>query len=171
MSCSVKISGKGWANPQRRIGSLPEETSTVYPPTQVTQGNIVPSVSTPTLVLNQQQQQQQQLIKLGPTPRATLSKSIAAKKGEDTTKLLKYIDDNVIGKNGTFFGPFGRRKGQSLLMQCDLRNDHSITNFTHLLIHTVNTNAIEIFLIVNWVVRKLKSQTGKSCQTQLVFFP
>ncbi|KAL6258975.1 hypothetical protein P5V15_008898 [Pogonomyrmex californicus] len=37
-------------------------------------------------------------------------KSIAAKKGEDTTKLLKYIDDNVIGKNGTFFGPFGRRK-------------------------------------------------------------
>ncbi|CAL1688910.1 unnamed protein product [Lasius platythorax] len=39
-------------------------------------------------------------------------KSIAAKKGEDTTKLLKYIDDNVIGKNGTFFGPFGRRKGQ-----------------------------------------------------------
>ncbi|EFN62278.1 hypothetical protein EAG_03989, partial [Camponotus floridanus] len=33
------------------------------------------------------------------------------KKGEDTTKLLKYIDDNVIGKNGTFFGPFGRRKG------------------------------------------------------------
>ncbi|KAK0079010.1 hypothetical protein PV325_001853, partial [Microctonus aethiopoides] len=112
MSCSVKISGKGWANSQRRIGSLPEETSTVYP-TQVTQGNIVPSVSTPTLVLNQQQQQQnqqQQLIKLGQTPRATLSKSIAAKKGEDTTKLLKYIDDNVIGKNGTFFGPFGRRK-------------------------------------------------------------
>lgn len=39
-------------------------------------------------------------------------KSIAVKKGEDTTKLLKYIDDNVIGKNGTFFGPFGRRKGQ-----------------------------------------------------------
>lgn len=39
-------------------------------------------------------------------------KSIAAKKGEDTSKLLKYIDDNVIGKNGTFFGPFGRRKGQ-----------------------------------------------------------
>ncbi|XP_020295989.1 uncharacterized protein LOC109860968 [Pseudomyrmex gracilis] len=38
-------------------------------------------------------------------------KSIATKKGEDTTKLLKYIDDNVIGKNGTFFGPFGRRKG------------------------------------------------------------
>ncbi|EZA53975.1 tRNA 2-thiocytidine biosynthesis protein TtcA [Ooceraea biroi] len=42
-------------------------------------------------------------------------KSIAAKKGEDTTKLLKYIDDNVIGKNGTFFGPFGRRK----VVYCD----------------------------------------------------
>ncbi|KYQ57857.1 hypothetical protein ALC60_03157 [Trachymyrmex zeteki] len=39
-------------------------------------------------------------------------KSIAAKKGEDTTKLFKYIEDNVIGKNSTFFGPFGRRKGQ-----------------------------------------------------------
>ncbi|XP_014604764.1 PREDICTED: uncharacterized protein LOC106787160 [Polistes canadensis] len=43
-----------------------------------------------------------------PTPRPV--KSIASKKGEDTSKLLKYIDDNVIGKNGTFFGPFGRRK-------------------------------------------------------------
>ncbi|XP_035737279.1 uncharacterized protein LOC118448306 isoform X3 [Vespa mandarinia] len=42
------------------------------------------------------------------TPRPV--KSIATKKGEDTSKLLKYIDDNVIGKNGTFFGPFGRRK-------------------------------------------------------------
>ncbi|KZC07472.1 tRNA 2-thiocytidine biosynthesis protein TtcA [Dufourea novaeangliae] len=41
--------------------------------------------------------------------------SIAAKKGEDTTKLLKYIEDNVIGKNGTFFGPFGRRK----VVYCD----------------------------------------------------
>ncbi|KAI4497740.1 hypothetical protein M0802_007280 [Mischocyttarus mexicanus] len=45
-----------------------------------------------------------------PTPRPV--KSIISKKGEDTSKLLKYIDDNVIGKNGTFFGPFGRRKGQ-----------------------------------------------------------
>ncbi|XP_043682821.1 uncharacterized protein LOC122636054 isoform X4 [Vespula pensylvanica] len=42
------------------------------------------------------------------TPRPV--KSITTKKGEDTSKLLKYIDDNVIGKNGTFFGPFGRRK-------------------------------------------------------------
>ncbi|XP_046611734.1 uncharacterized protein LOC124301087 isoform X1 [Neodiprion virginianus] len=42
-------------------------------------------------------------------------KSIAVKKGEDTTKLLKYIDDNVIGKSSTFFGPFGRRK----VVYCD----------------------------------------------------
>ncbi|KAG5670456.1 hypothetical protein PVAND_000719 [Polypedilum vanderplanki] len=31
-------------------------------------------------------------------------------KTEDTQKLLKYIDDAVIGKGSLFFGPFGRRK-------------------------------------------------------------
>ncbi|RZF37595.1 hypothetical protein LSTR_LSTR003160 [Laodelphax striatellus] len=31
-------------------------------------------------------------------------------KKEDTAKLIKYIDDNVIGKNTTFAGPYGRRK-------------------------------------------------------------
>lgn len=36
----------------------------------------------------------------------------ALKKSEDVTKLLKYIDDNVIGKNNAFLGPFGRRKGR-----------------------------------------------------------
>jgi len=35
-----------------------------------------------------------------------------AKKNEDATKLIKYIDDNVIGKNTTFSGPYGRRKGK-----------------------------------------------------------
>ncbi|KYN34809.1 hypothetical protein ALC56_10777 [Trachymyrmex septentrionalis] len=46
-------------------------------------------------------------------------KSIAAKKGEDITKLFKYIEDNVIGKNSTFFGPFGRRKGKYLDVEFD----------------------------------------------------
>lgn len=34
------------------------------------------------------------------------------KKSEDVVKLLKYIDDNVVGKNNAFLGPFGRRKGR-----------------------------------------------------------
>jgi hypothetical protein len=36
----------------------------------------------------------------------------SAKKNEDVAKLIKYIDDNVIGKNTTFSGPYGRRKGK-----------------------------------------------------------
>lgn len=32
-------------------------------------------------------------------------------KKEDSAKLIKYIEDNVIGKSATFAGPFGRRKG------------------------------------------------------------
>ncbi|KAF4523111.1 hypothetical protein B566_EDAN003125 [Ephemera danica] len=38
-------------------------------------------------------------------------KESRAKKCEDTAKLIRYIDENVIGKNTTFCGPFGRRKG------------------------------------------------------------
>ncbi|XP_018336222.1 uncharacterized protein LOC108744801 [Agrilus planipennis] len=34
----------------------------------------------------------------------------APKKTEDVAKLLKYIEDNIIGKNNAFLGPFGRRK-------------------------------------------------------------
>lgn len=33
---------------------------------------------------------------------------------EDTGKIFKYIDDNVIGKGVAFLGPFGRRKGESI---------------------------------------------------------
>ncbi|KAJ9599552.1 hypothetical protein L9F63_009950, partial [Diploptera punctata] len=36
--------------------------------------------------------------------------SHGTKKNEDAVKLIKYIDDNVIGKNTTFSGPYGRRK-------------------------------------------------------------
>ncbi|XP_064074589.1 uncharacterized protein LOC113404555 isoform X2 [Vanessa tameamea] len=36
-------------------------------------------------------------------------------KTEDSTKLIKYVDDNVIGKGTSFCGPFGRRK----VVYCD----------------------------------------------------
>lgn len=45
-------------------------------------------------------------------PRAAF---VTAKRPEDTMKILKYIDDNVIGKGVAFLGPYGRRKGR-----CDL---------------------------------------------------
>uniref|UniRef100_A0A182KCV8 Uncharacterized protein n=1 Tax=Anopheles christyi TaxID=43041 RepID=A0A182KCV8_9DIPT len=32
------------------------------------------------------------------------------KRPEDTLKIMKYIDDNVIGKGVAFLGPYGRRK-------------------------------------------------------------
>ncbi|XP_053686074.1 uncharacterized protein LOC128735612 isoform X1 [Sabethes cyaneus] len=35
---------------------------------------------------------------------------ITPKRPEDTMKIMKYIDDNVIGKGVAFLGPFGRRK-------------------------------------------------------------
>lgn len=38
-----------------------------------------------------------------------------AKKCEDTAKLIRYIDENVIGKDTTFCGPFGRRRGKHQL--------------------------------------------------------
>ncbi|XP_017891306.1 uncharacterized protein LOC108631698 [Ceratina calcarata] len=121
MSCSVKIScSKNWSGSQRRINSLAEETTcpaagsascaglaaqsaaastSTSAASTVTTGNAV----TPSTLYNQ---------RLAP-PRP--ARSVAAKKGEDTTKLFKYIEDNVIGKNGTFFGPFGRRK----VVYCD----------------------------------------------------
>lgn len=42
------------------------------------------------------------------------------KKSEDVAKIIKYIDDNIVGKNNAFFGPFGRRKGKFFiaLLQC-----------------------------------------------------
>lgn len=42
---------------------------------------------------------------------------VTAKRPEDTMKIMKYIDDNVIGKGVAFLGPFGRRKGDFLLLQ------------------------------------------------------
>ncbi|XP_017757061.1 PREDICTED: uncharacterized protein LOC108548558 [Eufriesea mexicana] len=128
MSCSVKIScGKSWSGSQRRINSLAEETTCptagsascaglAGQPTAVasTSASTTATTSTPTTAstVSPSTLTSGSSQRLAP-PRPV--KSIAAKKGEDTTKLLKYIDDNVIGKNGTFFGPFGRRK----VVYCD----------------------------------------------------
>lgn len=110
MSCSVKIStaGKSWNGSQRRINALVEESSG-----SPGSGGIGQSASCPSLMHQAPQQQQQQIqIQRVQIPATRPAKaSLAAKRGEDTSKLLRYIDDNVIGKNGTFLGPFGRRKG------------------------------------------------------------
>ncbi|XP_053973350.1 uncharacterized protein LOC128873662 [Hylaeus volcanicus] len=127
MSCSVKIScGKSWSGSQRRINSLAEETtcstaisatcanlaaplatvaSTSTSTTATTSTPTTANPVTPSTVTSGSQKT---------TPPRPI-RSIVARKGEDTTKLLKYIEDNVIGKNGTFFGPFGRRK----VVYCD----------------------------------------------------
>ncbi|KAL3265950.1 hypothetical protein HHI36_010138, partial [Cryptolaemus montrouzieri] len=36
--------------------------------------------------------------------------SNSPKKSEDINKLIKYIEDNIVGKSSAFLGPFGRRK-------------------------------------------------------------
>lgn len=36
--------------------------------------------------------------------------SLLAKRTEDPVKIIKYIDDSVIGKGNPFLGPYGRRK-------------------------------------------------------------
>lgn len=38
--------------------------------------------------------------------------SNASRRIEDSGKIFKYIDDNVIGKGVAFLGPYGRRKGK-----------------------------------------------------------
>lgn len=51
---------------------------------------------------------------LRPPPCATTTRSnrpSLSKKIEDTAKIMKYIDDNIIGKGIAFLGPYGRRKG------------------------------------------------------------
>lgn len=37
------------------------------------------------------------------------------RKGADDERLLRYIHDNVIGKDASFVGPFGRQKGEAQL--------------------------------------------------------
>ncbi|KAB0799551.1 hypothetical protein PPYR_07431 [Photinus pyralis] len=43
-------------------------------------------------------------------PKSSSGSGSVPKKVEDVAKLLKYIDDNIVGKNNAFLGPFGRRK-------------------------------------------------------------
>lgn len=38
-----------------------------------------------------------------------------AYKTEETEKLIKCIDDNIIGKGNSYCGPYGRRKGNKLI--------------------------------------------------------
>ena len=52
-------------------------------------------------------------------PRAPrLRKSLVPQKAEDTQKIFKYIDENVIGKGVLFLGPYGRRKGKNKRRSC-----------------------------------------------------
>lgn len=37
---------------------------------------------------------------------------LAAKRTEDPIKIIKYIDENLIGKGIAFLGPFGRRRSK-----------------------------------------------------------
>lgn len=39
--------------------------------------------------------------------------SLFAKRTEDPMKIIKYIDESIIGKGMVFLGPFGRRKCKS----------------------------------------------------------
>lgn len=50
-------------------------------------------------------------------------------KKEDPSKLVKYIDENVIGNNITFLGPFGRRRGKQLLDFYTLFSHHLVLNY------------------------------------------
>lgn len=50
-------------------------------------------------------------------PRAPrLKKSSVPQKPEDTQKIFKYIDENVIGKGVLFLGPYGRRRGEKMFL-------------------------------------------------------
>lgn len=53
--------------------------------------------------------------------------NLGAKKVEDAGKILKYIDDGLIGKGVAFLGPFGRRKGKFFFsVQCLYNNYYLI---------------------------------------------
>lgn len=47
--------------------------------------------------------------------RGKLLFSSGTKRVEDTGRIFKYIDDNIIGKGLVFLGPFGRRKCKLLM--------------------------------------------------------
>jgi signal recognition particle GTPase len=43
---------------------------------------------------------------------ATTTATSGTGKTTDISKLVKFIDENIVGRNATFLGPFGRRKGK-----------------------------------------------------------
>lgn len=46
--------------------------------------------------------------------------SKGVEEGEDATKLIKHLRDNIIGADYTFKGPFGLRKGELVIELCEL---------------------------------------------------
>lgn len=49
------------------------------------------------------------------SPSSSASSTSRTHKSDDPAKILKLIDENVIGKGAVFLGPYGRRKGESRL--------------------------------------------------------
>ncbi|KAK6626395.1 hypothetical protein RUM43_006706 [Polyplax serrata] len=105
-----------------------------------------------------------------------------SKKREDLTKLVKHIDDSLIGRNATFTGPYGRRKavycdyatsGRSLQFIEDYilkevipncGNADSTANITSLQSVLFRHEAIEIFRIcTNATVDDTVIFTGLGC--------
>ncbi|XP_058791070.1 uncharacterized protein LOC131664190 [Phymastichus coffea] len=127
MSCSVKISSKAWSASAAGGGM----SASASCPAIGHQQQPAPSArqhpsSSPTpapLLLHSPSKHQFSPPRLPSSSSSSSSSSslsaakstLAAKRGEDAGKLLRYIDDNVVGKNGTFLGPFGRRK----VVYCD----------------------------------------------------
>lgn len=115
MSCSVKISSKAWsATSGGAVGGAMSASASCPVIGHQTQSQPPQHPSSPTTPLLLHSHRQQQQISPSRLPSSSPVKSMVSKKGEDISKLLKYVDDNVIGKNGTFLGPFGRRKGKFL---------------------------------------------------------
>lgn len=48
--------------------------------------------------------------------RGTLRTPTAIKVNDESEKLVKYINDNVVGRNSTFLGPYGKRKGNKNIL-------------------------------------------------------
>ncbi|KAJ8682426.1 hypothetical protein QAD02_018218 [Eretmocerus hayati] len=129
MSCSVKVQPTTGATKNPTSWSSQRTTSRLalesHQESCLTNNTLAPAGISGNVNVssNKIQPQQQQQSPPPRVPRSGCSASstttatsanaaAAARKAEDTLKLLRYIDDNLIGRNGTFLGPFGRRKGE-----------------------------------------------------------
>lgn len=70
--------------------------------------------------------------------------NLLKKSGEDVNKLIKYIDDNIVGKSNAFLGPFGRRKGERIHL-------FSNVNPLYIVLNRIFAN------FAFWLVLKLKN--------------